>query len=225
MATYNGHQEDASGNILLSIGNGMTATLETGSTASQAYTKGSYLFFNNRMCKATSAITAGDTLEVGTNLGLTTIGDELTSHLRADNGDEFYFDYKDGVAGFYPNVSKTASQFVPFGVDSPYVEGTFTSSTSTTVKVTLGYKPAWLYVYVYPNATTVAANFYDSRVNTAKYFRSNCSSGGSYSGFQNVTGGTYHNSIASIDNDGFTMNKVDSAFSGTWSYIAVESFT
>lgn len=115
MATYNGHQEDSSGNILLSIGNGMTATLETGSTASQAYTKGAYLFFNNKLCKASTSITSGTTLAIGTNLTQTTIGAELTSHLIASNGDEFYFDYKDGKAGYYPNASKTASQFVPFG--------------------------------------------------------------------------------------------------------------
>ncbi len=115
MATYNGHNEDSSGNILLSIGNGMTATVETGTTASQAYTKGSYLFFNNRLCKATSAISRGASLAIGTNLSQTSIGQEITSHLRASNGDEFYFDYKDSKPGYYPSASKVASQFVPFG--------------------------------------------------------------------------------------------------------------
>ena len=118
MATYNGHNEDSSGNILLNIGNGMTATVELGSTASQAYTKGAYLFFNNRLCKASSAISSGATLAIGTNLSQTSLGAELTSHLRASNGDEFYFDYKDGKAGYYPSASKTASQFVPFGGSS-----------------------------------------------------------------------------------------------------------
>lgn len=115
MATYNGHNEDASGNILLSIGNGMTATLETGTTASQAYTKGAYLYYNNRLCKVTSAIASGNTLTIGTNIAYTTLGEELTSHLKATNGDEFYFDYKDGEPGYYPSASKTASEFVPIG--------------------------------------------------------------------------------------------------------------
>ena len=115
MATYNGHNEDSSGNILLSIGNGMTATVETGTTASQAYTKGSYLFFNNRLCKATSAISSGATLAIGTNLSQTSIGQEITSHLRSSDGKEFYFDVKDGTYGYYPSASKTASEFVPFG--------------------------------------------------------------------------------------------------------------
>lgn len=115
MATYNGHNEDSSGNILLAIGNGMTATLETGTTASQAYTKGALLYYNNRLCKATKAIAKSATLTIGTNIAYTTIGEELTAHLRASNGDELYFDYKDSKPGYYPSASKTASQFVPFG--------------------------------------------------------------------------------------------------------------
>jgi hypothetical protein len=115
MATYNGHNEDSSGNILLSIGNGMTATVETGSTASQAYTKGALLFFNNRLCKATKAISSGATLAVGTNLSQTSLGAELTSHLRSSDGKEFYFDVKDGTYGYYPSASKVSSEFVPFG--------------------------------------------------------------------------------------------------------------
>lgn len=115
MSTYRGHNEDSNGNILLSIGNGMTATLETGSTASQAYTKGSYVFFNNRLCKVSTAITSGATLEIGTNLSTTSVGAELTNHLVASDGVEFYFDVKDGEYGYYPSASKTASEFVPFG--------------------------------------------------------------------------------------------------------------
>ena len=115
MATYNGHNEDSSGNILLSIGNGMTAKVETGTTASQAYTKGAYLFFNNRLCKATKAISSGATLAVGTNLSQTSLGAELTSHLRSSDGKEFYFDVKDGTYGYYPSASKVSSEFVPFG--------------------------------------------------------------------------------------------------------------
>lgn len=115
MAIYQGHNEDSSGNLLLSIGNGMTATVETGSTASQSYTKGSYLFFNNRLCKAASAIASGATLTIGGNLTQTSLGAEITSHLRSSDGKEFYFDVKDGKYGYYPSASKTASEFVPFG--------------------------------------------------------------------------------------------------------------
>ena len=115
MAIYTGRNEDSSGNILLSIGNGMTATLETGTTASQAYTKGAYVFFDNKLCKATTAIVSGDTLAIGTNLVQTSVGTELTSHLRSSDDKEFYFDVSDGKYGFYPSASKVASEFVPFG--------------------------------------------------------------------------------------------------------------
>lgn len=91
MATYNGHFEDSSGNILLPIPSGATATVETGSTASQAYTVGSFLYFNNRLCRVTAAIASGATLTVGTNLSYTSIGQEISSHMVASDGTEFSF--------------------------------------------------------------------------------------------------------------------------------------
>lgn len=115
MAIYKGHNEDATGNIILSIGNGITATLESSSTASQSYTKGAYLFFNNRLCKASTNISSGTTLSIGTNLLETSVGEELTSHLRASDGSEFYFDIKDNSYGYYPSAAKVASEFVKFG--------------------------------------------------------------------------------------------------------------
>ena len=132
MSIYNGHNEDSSGNILLSIGNGMTATLESGTTASQAYTKGSYVFFDNKLCKVTQDITSGTTLEIGTNLAQTSIGTELTSHLRSNDGKEFYFDVKDGSYGFYPSASKVAEEFVPFGgtLSSLWMRYYLTSNTA-----------------------------------------------------------------------------------------------
>lgn len=119
MSNYKGHIEDSSGNILLSIGNGMTATLETGSTASQIYVKGAYVFFDNKLCKVTQAIASGDTLEIGTNLEQTSIGAELTSHLNSSDGKEFYFDVLNDKYGFYPSASKVTEEFVPFGGTLP----------------------------------------------------------------------------------------------------------
>lgn len=115
MATYLGHQEDSSGNILLPTPHSMATQIEFGTKASQAYAKGAYVVFNNRLCKASKAIASGNTLAIGTNLVQCSIGSELNSHLQAPNGNEFYFDYKDGKPGFYPSASKVASEFVPFG--------------------------------------------------------------------------------------------------------------
>lgn len=89
MATYNGHFEDASGNILLPIPSGAAATIETTNKASQAYTSGSLLYYNNRLCRATKAISSGATLAVGTNLAYTSLGAETSGHLVASNGTEF----------------------------------------------------------------------------------------------------------------------------------------
>lgn len=91
MANYLGHYEDASGNILLPIPSGATATIETGTTASQAYTTGSYLYFNNRLCRVKAAIASGNTLTVGTNVEYSTLGQQATSHLVASNGTAFSF--------------------------------------------------------------------------------------------------------------------------------------
>lgn len=130
MATYNGRNEDSGGNILLSIGNGMTATLETGSTASQAYTIGSFLFFDNKLCKASTAIAQGDTLAIGTNLTQTTIGAELTSHLRANDGSEFYFDYHDGYYGVNTSITREVETFIPFKPDVSEKQVTLTPQNS-----------------------------------------------------------------------------------------------
>ena len=91
MSQYKGHFEDSSGNLILPIPAGATATVETGSTASQAYTIGSLLYFDNKLCKATTAIAANATLAIGTNLSRTYLGTELSSHMVASDGTEFSF--------------------------------------------------------------------------------------------------------------------------------------
>ena len=50
---------------------------EAGPIASTNYAEGDYMIFEGKFCKASSAITAGDTLEIGTNLTETTIAAEL----------------------------------------------------------------------------------------------------------------------------------------------------
>lgn len=155
MATYKGHNEDSSGNLLLSIGNGMTATVETGSTASQSYTKGAYVFFNNRFCKTTTTIYSGATLSIGSNLSETSIGAELTSHLRSSDGKEFYFDVKNGTYGYYPSASKVSSEFVPFGGASSLTQvyassdGDSHEGTSSSNAVTISGASAYKYLYCY----------------------------------------------------------------------------
>lgn len=58
--------------------NSNLATVESGTTASQAYTVGDYLVYNGQLCKVISAIAQGDTLTVGTNIEATSLTSDLS---------------------------------------------------------------------------------------------------------------------------------------------------
>lgn len=58
--------------------NASLAHVESGTTASQAYTVGSLLVYQGRLCKATSAIAQGDTLAIGTNIAYDTVSSEIS---------------------------------------------------------------------------------------------------------------------------------------------------
>lgn len=74
------------------------ATIESSTTASQAYSAGDYLVLNGQLYEVTTAISSGETLTVGTNISATTVGSELTSlnngltNVKTLNG---MFGYKD----------------------------------------------------------------------------------------------------------------------------------
>ena len=91
MATFNGHFEDSNGNMVFPIPSGACNNIETTNIASQQYTKGSFLYFQDVFCRTTQTIAQNDTLEIGVNLQQTVIGTELSSHLVASNGTEFSF--------------------------------------------------------------------------------------------------------------------------------------
>ena len=55
------------------------ATIESSTTASQAYSAGDYLVLNGQLYEVTAAISSGETLTVGTNISATTVGSELTA--------------------------------------------------------------------------------------------------------------------------------------------------
>lgn len=113
MATYNGQMQDSSSNILLPTPHSM-ATIETGTTASQAYAIGDSLVYNNQLCKVTKAIASGDALTIGTNIAYNNVG-AISKQLVASDGTEFYFDVLNGDYGYYPSAAKVASEFVKFG--------------------------------------------------------------------------------------------------------------
>ena len=55
-----------------------TASIEIGETASKAYNAGDFLVKNGALYKVTKAIAKDDTLTVGTNISMTTVGGELS---------------------------------------------------------------------------------------------------------------------------------------------------
>ena len=50
MADLIGHYENANGDRLYPIISGAAAFIENGQRATQAYSKGSYLYFKNKLC-------------------------------------------------------------------------------------------------------------------------------------------------------------------------------
>lgn len=96
MANYNGTLEDSSGNKLLptpiSMGN-----IES-DTASQAYTIGEHLVYNNRFYEVIALIAQDDTLVPNTNIKETDIA-TINYKLTASDGTEFSF--QDLIDGNY----------------------------------------------------------------------------------------------------------------------------
>lgn len=55
------------------------ATIESSTTASQAYSEGDYLVLSGQLYEVIADIASGETLTVGTNISVTTVGDELAA--------------------------------------------------------------------------------------------------------------------------------------------------
>lgn len=96
-----------------------------------------------------------------------------------------------------------------------FVRGTASKTTADTTKVTLGFKPTFVMYYNLNASNAILATvIWDSaRPDVQQY---------SYSNSINVAMPTGQvNLIASIDNDGFTVNKSGAATWATIEYIAI----
>lgn len=80
-------------------------------TVAHVYVKGQLLVYRNQLYRVLVPLTIGDALVIGTNVEAIDIS-TLSYMLTASDGSQFYFDYKDGKPGFYPNANKTASEFI-----------------------------------------------------------------------------------------------------------------
>lgn len=95
---------------------------------------------------------------------------------------------------------------------SKKARGTFTTSTSAKVKVTLGFRPKYIGIL---SPTSSIIMIYDERVSTSQFIRATSSY---YSAFQNL-GNTSNGRLYSIADDGFTINAHSSA--QIFNYVAI----
>ena len=105
-------------------------------------------------------------------------------------------------------------------------EGTVQVSTSAEAKVTLGFKPSVLIVMFYTDINHYRLLEYDVNMNsTAGLYCTRISSSSSRETYYRTFPSTETGSIASIDNDGFTLCKISSGQSSatptTGRYIAI----
>ena len=143
------------------------AQVETSPTT-HAYVKGQMLLYNNQLYRVKAAIASGATLTVGTNIEVVSVS-TLSSMLTATNGNQFYFDVKDGTPGFYPSASKTASQFVPFGGTQGLVEAyIFCGAQSARINM----------AYLYTKDAIYAERVYSSVVAHSEYIEVDSSNAG-----------------------------------------------
>ena len=108
------------------------ATIESSTTASQAYSEGDYLVLSGQLYEVIADIASGETLTVGTNISATTVGSELTalnnSLIAQDLSDDFTSSY---------NFARTALYKLG-NIVSFNVAGSFGYSFTSSGFVTLG---------------------------------------------------------------------------------------
>ena len=109
---------------------GSVAVIET-SPAAASHAAGDYIVWNGQLYKVTAAISAGQTLTVGTNITATTAGAELAS-LNNDLTTNIAIERKEIVLGqCSPNVDYTKTLdisktgYSPLGIIGFHIQGTY----------------------------------------------------------------------------------------------------
>ena len=85
------------------------ATIESSTTASQAYSEGDYLVLNGQLYEVIADIASGETLTVGTNISATTVGSELTA-LNKSLMQKYSFDNAFYLSGTDTSATVTLSK-------------------------------------------------------------------------------------------------------------------
>lgn len=98
--------------------------------------------------------------------------------------------------------------------------GTLTYQTSSNFKVTLGFKPKALQVFMRGNDSNTITLQYDENISTTKYVR-NYTASTPQSGWQTIGSTTNQRRLWSIDDDGFTLTPNTDTSTPTIYYSAV----
>ena len=124
------------------------------------------------------------------------------SHLDSSLGGLTFGKDGEGNYGYFG----ADGSLIPF---NKVVEGEITTSTSNTTKITLGFKPKILIVWTFKNdniygSGTNVVHIYNENFSETKYL---CAENNSIITSVSLPNTTAYR-IGSIDNDGFTMNKI-----------------
>lgn len=92
--------------------------------------------------------------------------------------------------------------------------------TASNLKITLGFKPKALQIFIRGNDTNTITLQYDENISTTKYVR-NYTASSPQSSWQTIGSTTNQRRLYSIDNDGFTLTPNTDATSPTIYYSAI----
>lgn len=95
--------------------------------------------------------------------------------------------------------------------------GTVTTSTSATTKVVCGFKPKYICVVIFHSSSVFHTLMYDEDYSSSTQLVGSTST----SSISYAVPTSTNNRLASIDNDGFTLNKYGSTFVGSGYYFAI----
>lgn len=112
----------------------------------------------------------------------------------------------------------------PSGGTGGFDEGTVTLSTTTTTKITLGYKPRFFCMFTSVDNLHASVHIYDESAigfTTTRVWQAFQSGASSSSANGANIPNTTSNSINSVDSDGVTIGKVSATYGTTGHYIAL----
>ena len=201
-----GELQDYQGNTLYPHSKADVVFCEDGTTAQAKLTK-----YENALGSVTGKT---DSLEVDNAniLATSKAVSNLKKNVENSLGGLTFGKDGDGNYGYYG----ADGSLIPFK-STEIVAGTFSTTSSSVTKVTLGFKPKLLIVGNESNYNHVKV--YNEEYSTTQFLQASTTGNMSYSNFTSASSAS--GSIASIDDDGFTISLVSSGSHTAKRYIAV----